>query len=117
MYVVCVSVHVKAEFIQPFIEATLDNARNSRREGGNVRFDVLRREDEPDRFFLYEVYRDKLGFTRHQQTDHYVRWRDAVKDWMAEPRAGLKHFTIFFGDEEINPNSSMAQRPDHTALQ
>ncbi len=34
MYAVCVSVHVKPEFIVPFIEATLDNARNTRREPG-----------------------------------------------------------------------------------
>ena len=101
MYVVCVSVHVKAEFILPFIQATLDNARGSRREEDNVRFDVLRREDDPHRFFLYEVYRDKEGFARHQQTDHYLRWRDTVKDWMAESRVGLKHQPVFYGDEEL----------------
>ena len=101
MYCVCVSIHVKPDRIDPFISATLDNARGSRREPGNIRFDVLRREDDPNRFFLYEVYRDKESFSRHQQTEHYTRWRDAVKDWMVESRVGLKHLALFYGDSEI----------------
>src|SRR3989442_8326932 len=99
MYVVCVSVHVNTEFSERFVEATLDNARNSRLEPGNLRFDVLRREDDPNRFFLYEVYQDRDEFARHQQTEHYVRWRDSVKDWMAENCVGLKHVPIFWGDD------------------
>ena len=100
MYFVCVSIHVHPEAVAPFIEATLDNARHTRREPGNLRFDVLRREDDPTRFFLYEVYRAKEDFQRHQQTEHYARWRDAVTDWMAEPRVGLRHLPVFFGDAE-----------------
>ena len=41
MYVVAVTVFVKAEFVDRFLEATLENARNTRREPGNARFDVL----------------------------------------------------------------------------
>jgi autoinducer 2-degrading protein len=100
MYAVCVSVHVKPEFIVPFIEATLDNARNTRREPGNLRFDVLRSEDDPNRFFLYEIYRNRESFTRHQDTAHYFRWRDEVTLWMAEPRVGLKFIPLFYGDGE-----------------
>jgi quinol monooxygenase YgiN len=57
MYVVAVTIFVKPENIAPFIEATLDNARNTRREPGNLRFDVLQSADDPARFMLYEVYR------------------------------------------------------------
>ena len=42
MYVVAVTVHVKPPHVRQFIEAILDNARNTRREPGNVRFDVRR---------------------------------------------------------------------------
>ena len=44
MYVVAVTVWVKPEFIQQFIEASLDNARNSRKEPGNIRWDFLQAE-------------------------------------------------------------------------
>ena len=98
MYVVSVTVHVKPEFVQRFVEAVLDNARNTRREPGNLRFDVSQAEDDPNRFLLYEVYHTKEDFAAHQQTEHYLRWRQTVADWMAQPRQGLKHNTIFFGD-------------------
>ena len=100
MYVVSVTVFVKPEMIAPFIEATLDNARNTRLEPGNVRFDVAQSEEDPARFLLYEVYREKEDFTRHQQTEHYLRWKNAVADWMAQPRQGVKHRSLFFGDAE-----------------
>lgn len=100
MYVVCVAVHVKPESTDSFIEATLDNARNTRREAGNLRFDLLRVREDPNRFTLYEAYRSSEDFAAHQQTAHYLRWRETVADWMAQPREGLKHDSIFFGDEE-----------------
>jgi len=100
MYVVGVTVYVKTPFVQQFIEATLDNARNTRREQGNIRFDVLRSEQDPSRFLLYEAYRSRDDFTRHQETQHYLRWKQTVADWMAQPREGVKHTSIFFGDGE-----------------
>ena len=100
MYVVCVTVHVKPDKLQSFIEATLDNARNTRREVSNIRFDVLQAEEEPSRFMLYEVYRTKEDFARHQQTEHYLRWKQTVADWMAQPRQGVRHRSVFFGDSE-----------------
>ena len=98
MYVVAVTVFVKPEFVQPFIEASLDNARNTRTEPANVRWDFLQSEDDPARFLLYEAYTSKDGFTAHQQTPHYLRWKQMVADWMAQPRQGVKHTSIFFGD-------------------
>jgi autoinducer 2-degrading protein len=96
MHVVAVTIFVKSEFIEPFIEATLDNARNTRHEPANVRFDVLQSEDDPTRFMLYEVYKSKDGFAVHQQTPHYLRWKQTVADWMAQPRQGVKHHPLFF---------------------
>jgi autoinducer 2-degrading protein len=101
MYVAAVTVFVKPDHVQAFVEATLDNARNTRREPGNIRFDVLRAEEDPNRFLLYEVYKVKDDFARHQQTEYYLRWRATVADWMAQPRQGVKHDkAIFFGDAE-----------------
>lgn len=100
MYVVAVTVCVKPEALQAFIDATLDNARNTRREPGNVRFDVLQSEEDPARFLLYEVYQAKEDFAAHQQTPHYLRWKSAVADWMARPRQGVRHKSLFFGEAE-----------------
>ena len=100
MYAVCVTIHVKPENVQDFIPAIMDNARGTRQEPGNLRFDVLQAEDDPTHFFLYEIYYTKEDFAAHQQTPHYNAWRDAVQDWMAQPRQGTRHKTLFFGDGE-----------------
>jgi quinol monooxygenase YgiN len=100
MYIVCVTVHVTPEHVQSFIEATLENARGSRREPGNVRFDVLRAESDPAQFFLYEVYREKEDFARHQQTPHYLKWKETVAPWMAVPRQGVRHVSLFPPDPD-----------------
>jgi autoinducer 2-degrading protein len=98
VFVVVVTIFVKPEFVDAFKDATFDNARNTRLEPANVRFDVLQAEDDPARFLLYEAYTSKDGFTAHQQTPHYARWKAAVADWMAQPRQGVKHKSLFFGD-------------------
>src|SRR3712207_3033872 len=100
MYVVAVTVWVKPEFVAAFKAATLENARNTRKEAGNVRFDVSQGEEDPARFLLYECYRRKEDFVAHQQTAHYLKWKQGVADWMAQPRQGVKHQSVFFGDGE-----------------
>lgn len=100
MYVVCVSIHVAEGRATEFVEATLENARATRREPGNLRFDVLRQEQDPHRFTLVEAYRTPADFAAHQQTAHYLRWKAAVAGWMAEPRVGVRHESLFFGEAE-----------------
>ncbi len=100
MFVVAVTVHVKPESVEQFKDAILDNARNTRMEPGNVRFDVCQSEEDPAQFLLYEVYRGPADFAAHQQTPHFLRWRDTVADWMAQPRSRVKCRTLFFGDGE-----------------
>jgi len=95
MYVVGVTSRVKPEFLERYIAESLENARATRKEPGNVRFDVLQAEEDRCRFFFYEVYRSKEAFAAHQQTPHYFKWRDSVKEWMAEPRKGVKHQNLF----------------------
>ena len=100
MYVVCVTVQVKPEKTQDFIEATKENARQSRlTETGNVRFDILRAESAPAQFFLYEVYREKDDFVRHQQTPHYLTWKETVAPYMAAPRQGVRYTSVFPEDD------------------
>lgn len=95
MYVVCVSIHVKQGRGAAFIEAILENARATRLEPGNLRFDVLQQEQDPDRFTLYEAYRSVDDFAAHQKTAHYLKWRETVADWMAGPRVGVRHHSLF----------------------
>ena len=98
MHIVLVSVHVKAEYIEAFHTASLENARHSVLEPGVARFDVLQSQDDPSRFILNEVYRSVEAAHQHKETAHYRLWRDTVADMMAEPREG-KRYTNLFPDE------------------
>lgn len=95
MYIAQVQVHVKAEYIEAFIAATLANASNSVQEPGVARFDVIQQKDDPSRFVLVEVYRTPEDPAQHKQTDHYARWRETVADMMAEPRSATIFVNLF----------------------
>ncbi|MGE5568264.1 MAG: putative quinol monooxygenase [Rhodospirillales bacterium] len=99
MLIVQVHVHVKPEFIEAFKQATIENARNSVKEAGIARFDVLQQTDDPSRFVLVEVYKDAGAPAAHKETAHYAAWRDAVAGMMAKPRTSVKYTNIFPGDE------------------
>ena len=95
MYVVVVNVSVKPESVAAFIAATRENHLGTRGELGNFRFDVLRRLDDPNRFVLYEAYADEASFAAHQQTTHYLAWKHAVAEMMADPRAAQRCESLF----------------------
>ena len=98
MLVVHVHVRVKPEYIEAFKQASLDNARQSVREPGIARFDVVQQQDDPTRFVLVEVYRHADAPARHKETAHYARWRDTVAPMMAEPRSSVKFNNVFPDD-------------------
>lgn len=98
MLIVLVYVHVKADYVDAFREASLENARNSVQEPGIARFDVIQQNDDPTRFTLIEVYRDDDAPAKHKQTAHYAAWRDAVEEMMAEPRYSVKCTNCFPDD-------------------
>ena len=95
MLIVHVFVHVKPESVDAFIAASLENARNSVREPGVVRFDVVQQDDDPTRFLLIELYRTPDAPARHKETTHCAAWRDAVEPMMAEPRRSVKYHALF----------------------
>ena len=95
MFVVHVFVHVKEGTANAFAAASVENATNSVREPGVARFDVIRQQDDPNRFVLVEVYRTADDPARHKETDHYKKWRDIVAEMMAEPRQAIKYDNVF----------------------
>lgn len=95
MLIVHVHVRVKAEDIEAFKQATLENAANSLLEPGIARFDVCQQADDPACFVLVEAYRNAEAPARHKETAHYAKWRDTVAPMMAEPRQGVKYTNLF----------------------
>lgn len=95
MHVTIVHVHVKPERVAELIEACRRNHEGSVAEPGNRRFDVLQSADDPTRFVLYEAYASAADAAAHKDTAHYRAWREAVAEWMAEPRQGVSYKGLF----------------------
>ncbi|MGH9469502.1 MAG: putative quinol monooxygenase [Terriglobia bacterium] len=100
MLVVHVHIRVKPEFIEAFRRATLENARNSVKEPGVARFDVMQQQDDPARFVLVEAYRTSDAPARHKETPHYLAWRERAEPMMAEPRSTVKYSNVFPADSD-----------------
>lgn len=95
MHIVHIHVHVKAEALDRFTQATLANARQSVLEPGIARFDVVQDKDDPTRFTLVEAYRTEQDVGRHKETAHYAAWAEAVADMLAEPRTREMYRNVF----------------------
>ena len=94
MYVTCVHVHVKPEWIEEFRQASILNHKQSIQESGNQRFDILQSKDHSSLFLLYEAYESEAAAAAHKSTAHYLKWRETVADWMAEPRKGVPYESV-----------------------
>lgn len=100
MLVYSVSVLVKTGYEEDFMKATRINHQETRKEMGNLRFDVLQSEDDPCLFLLYEVYRSDEAVKAHKQTRHYKVWREQVAPWMSRDRQGTKFNPLYPSSEE-----------------
>lgn len=60
-----------------------------RAEEGNVVFDATRLVDDPDRFFVYEVYRDEAAFRSHIAAPAGMPFNEALQQLIVEPSSIL----------------------------
>jgi len=95
MLIVHVHIQVKPDRVEAFKAACMDNARNSLKEPGIARFDVLQQQDDPTRFLLVEIYRTADAPAAHKQTAHYQQWAETVADMMAVPRFSVKFDKVY----------------------
>ncbi len=99
MLIVHVDIKVKCGCESAFMAITIENARNSLKEAGILRFDIIQREDDPERFLLMEVYSSADDQLKHRETPHFKKWRKGVMEMLAEPYT-LAKFCAVFPDPE-----------------
>ncbi len=99
MFILNVHIHVLPEHLEAFKQATIVNASNSIKEPGIARFDFMQCADDPTRFALYEVYRDRDAVAAHKLTAHYHAWAEKIEPWLAEPRTRVFYESIFPGEQ------------------
>ena len=85
---------MKAEQIEAFTTATIENHRQSIGEPGIARFDFVQQQDDPTRFVIVEAFYNKEAVLAHKETAHYPKWKETVEDMMAEPRYSIKYDSV-----------------------
>jgi len=94
MLIVHVHIVVKPDSIEAFKDATIENARNSGKEPGIARFDLIQQHDDPTRFVLIEEYRSAAATAAHKETAHYAAWRERAEPLMAAPRTRVQYTDV-----------------------
>ena len=100
MFSVFVTINIKPGCAEEFTQASLGDAQGSvRDEPGCFRFDILRDVENPDRFYLYEVYRDAAAFDAHLETPHFKKWLSTVEEMFDGELERIDMNTVFPADE------------------
>lgn len=83
MYIVTVEFVIHSAYLLPFLDAVLEHAESSlHQEDDCQQFDVSQSHETPTHFFLYESYKDEQAFQMHLESQHYLTFSNAVKDWV-----------------------------------
>lgn len=67
----------------------LEYAESVHAEPGNTVFDVYRRAEAPERFFVFEVYRDRAAFEAHLAAAHGAPFNAALSPLIVEDASVL----------------------------
>lgn len=102
MHIVTVTIHVKGNLVNEFIQETLKNVHGSLQEREVVSFDFLQSKEDPTRFLLIEVYRNEASVALHQKTMHYLEWKDAVQIMMEQPRSKMTFSNVLLSRQDLN---------------
>jgi quinol monooxygenase YgiN len=87
MIALFVSLKVKPDQRDRFLTVAEDDSTCSVRDegGGCLRFDVYEDNQEENRFYFHEVYRDQAALDAHRDQPHFQRWSQASQEVLAEP--------------------------------
>ena len=97
MFIVIVLFDSKTEHRKELIDVLLEYGRDvQQNEPDTVRFEIIHDLQNPNRFYLYEVYRDRAGFDAHAQRPEFgPRW-EKLQGWLAAPPTHLCSGTSLF---------------------
>jgi (4S)-4-hydroxy-5-phosphonooxypentane-2,3-dione isomerase len=78
---------VKPEHRTQFIELMKGHAQRSRAEEGCQQFDVLLPEEDQNRVFLVEAWRDRAALDAHSRVPTLAKTRETYQPWLVSRKA------------------------------
>ena len=98
MQILMVEVQIKPDKKQEFLAAIKENAeRCEKDEEGCLRFDILADNEDPNKYYYYEVYRNPEAVQAHFQTPHFLQYREQARD-VVEKQVGHRLMSIYPDD-------------------
>ena len=76
------------------------DGQGSVRDGENCfRFDIMRNRDNPNQFYLHEMYANRGAHATHREQSYYVAWRSAVERMFEGDLGRVEMETVFPSDD------------------
>ena len=94
MFILHVNIDVKPECLETFLQEARDFGRESVKEPGCLRFDVIQQLDDPTKCMLLEVFRTDEDAEFHRTTPQYLRWLEIAPPLVVEPRIRIRYEPI-----------------------
>ncbi|NCF26705.1 MAG: antibiotic biosynthesis monooxygenase [Gammaproteobacteria bacterium] len=94
MYAIFVAVNVKPEHVPAFEEANTINGKSTvESEPDCFRYDMLRDENNPNRFYFIEFFKNEAALHAHWETPHFKKYWETIGhmlDGEFEERVGME---------------------------
>ena len=84
---IVVEFQVKPEHTASFVAMMKDHARLSRGEDGCQQFDVIQAEEDPNRVFFIEAWRDQAALEVHSKVPRMAQNREIYTPWLLDRKA------------------------------
>lgn len=89
MLAIVVNLEIKPGTDALAIAALEANAAGSRTEPGCLKWEWCRHLQEPNRFAIYELYRNQDAVDQHRASAHFQVWREKLDEWVAAKSSGV----------------------------
>ena len=80
-------------------------ARQSRKETGNLRYEILQRVNQPDQFVVLEAWKDKDAHAAHAAAGHTKDFRDKLQPLLRGPYDERPHTALEVGEIAAKPGN------------
>jgi quinol monooxygenase YgiN len=80
------------------IELLHQVARQSRKDAGNLRFEILQRINQPDQFVVLEAWKDKDAHAAHAAAGHVKQFREKLDALLRGPYDERPHTALEVGE-------------------
>jgi quinol monooxygenase YgiN len=80
-------------------------AKESRKEAGNLRYEILQRINQPDQFVVLEAWKDKNAHASHAAADGTKQFREKLQPLLRGPYDERPHSALEVGEVAAKPGN------------